>query len=184
MFLRLVFIVLLFINTLGADNLPKEKHFGVEVNPFYLLILTPGDNSETFLSGTFSYFDHENLVEIAIPLHYMTEESDDYKQFTVDVHYRKFINDFIGGFYYSGFARLAKLEGEAGNSYIKQTKFGLGVGIGFRLFHKSGFYWGASLGLGSYVTGDNDQFVNNLFVVTDDSRLIVDIELFKFGYTF
>ena len=182
MFLRLA-LALLFFSSLAADSLSKEKKFGVEVNPFYLLILSPGENSETYLSGTFSYFDHENLVEIALPVDYI-KEYNDYKQLTIDFHYRKFINHSIEGLYYSGFARLAKLEGDSGNSHIKQTKFGLGVGIGFRLFHKSGFYWGASFGLGSYITGNNDQFENNLFVVTDDPRLIVDIELFKFGYTF
>ncbi len=180
MFLRLAFVALL-LSSLGADNLAKQKHFGAEVNPFYILISAGGSNTK-YLSSTFSYFDHENLAEVAIPLHYYKEHN--YKQQTIDVHYRKFINDFIGGFYYSGFARLAKLEGDGGNSYIKQTKFGLGVGVGFRLFHKSGFYWGASFGLGSYITGDNDQFVNNLFVITDDPRMIVDIELLKFGYTF
>jgi hypothetical protein len=182
MFFRLAFVTLLF-SSLGADNLAKQKHFGAEVNPFYLLILTPGENSETYLSGTFSYFDHDNLVEIAIPFHYMNQD-DDYKQQTIDVHYRQFINDSIGGFYYSGFARFAKLEGESGNGYTKLTKAGLGAGIGFRLFHKSSFYWGASLSLGAYLLGDNDQFTHNLFVATDDSRVIVDIELFKFGYTF
>lgn len=108
MFLRLAFVTLL-LSSLGADGLPKEKRFGAEVNPFYLFVLTPGDNSETYLSGTLSYFDHENLVEIAFPLHYMVQNN--YKQFTADVHYRKFINDSIGGVYYSGFVRFAKLEG-------------------------------------------------------------------------
>jgi hypothetical protein len=115
----------------------------------------------------------------------MNKGYKDYKQFTVDVHYRKYINDTIGGFYYGGFTRLAKLEGKgAGYSYIKQTKLGFGGTLGFRLFHNRGFYWGASLSLGSYITGDNEQFIGQMFEITDDQKFIIDIELFKFGYTF
>ena len=183
MFLRLAFIVLTLMSMLDAESLSKDKRFGAEVNPFYLLI-SAGGTSEKYLSGTFSYFNHKNSTEIAFPIHYMSQDYNDYKQRTLDVHYRKFINDSIDGFYYSGFARFAKLEGRSGNTLIKQTKVGAGAGIGFRLFHKSGFFWGASLGLGAYLTGDNDQFTHNLFVITDDQQMIVDIELFKFGYTF
>ncbi|HIP59742.1 MAG TPA: hypothetical protein EYH01_04845 [Campylobacterales bacterium] len=183
MFLRLVFVALL-VGNLGADSLSTDKRFGVEANPLYLFLAGLSGSNETFLSGSFSYCNHENLAEITVPFHYMKLEHDDYKQFTIDVHYRKFINDSIGGFYYSGFARFAKLEGESGNSYTKLTKAGVGAGIGFGLFHKSGFYWGMSLSLGAYLLGDNDQFTHSLFVVTDDPHLIVDVELLKFGYTF
>ncbi len=180
MFFRFISILILAIN-LHAGSLSKDKHFGVEVNPFYLLLT---GSSERYFSGTVSYFDHENNVEIAFPVYYYNEDYNNYKQYTLDMHYRKFINKTMHGFYYSGFARVAKLEGLSGNYRIKQTKLGLGVGIGFRLFSKSGFYWGASLGAGSYITGNNDQFVNNMFVVTDDPRFIFDIELLKFGYSF
>ncbi len=179
MFFRFISAFLIAI-CLHADTLPEDKSYGVEINPFYLLLTSP---SESYFSGTFSYFDHARDVEIAFPIHYY-KEADDYKQYTLDMHYRKFINDKIQGLYYSGFARLARLEGVSGNSYIKQVKFGLGGGVGFRLFNKNGFYWGASFSIGSYITNDNDQFVNNMFVVTDDPRFIVDIELLKFGYSF
>jgi len=56
------------------------------------------------------------------------------------MHYRKFLYKKIEGVYYSGFVRLAKLEGNNGDLYIKQTKFGAGVGIGIIYFFSNGFY--------------------------------------------
>ena len=180
MFSRFILIFIFAIN-LHATSLPKDKHFGVEVNLFD--IITSG-SSEEYLSGTISYFDHENNAEISFPIGYYKEDYHDYKQYTFDLHYRKFIGDKMEGLYYSGFARVAKLDGISGNYLIKQTKFGLGVGVGFRIFFENGFYWGASLGIGSYITGKNNQFVNDMFVITDDPMFIFDLELLKVGYSF
>jgi len=188
MTLKKTFLTLLFllISSSHAINLEQDKKFGVEVNPFYLLIITPGENSETMLSGTFSFFDHINGAEIAIPLHYMKMNS--YKQLTIDIHYRKFLNNQVGGFYLSGFGRVARLEGETTNdtefNYAKQTKVGLGAGLGFRVFSDFGLYWGASFSLGRYLTNDNENFGSNLFTINDDAPYILDIEFFKFGYSF
>ena len=180
MFIRFIFILIFTIN-LYAGSLPKNKHFGMEVNPLYILL---SGSSERYLSGTISYFDHDKNAEIAFPIGYYKEDYHDYKQYTFDLHYRKFIGDKMEGLYYSGFARLAKLEGMSGNYLIKQTKFGLGVGVGFRIFFENGFYWGGSLGVGSYITGKNDRFTNAMFVITDDPMFIFDVELLKVGYSF
>ncbi len=189
MLIKILFIsILLSISSLHAMNLEKDKRFGVEINPFYLLILSPGENDETVLSGTFSYFDHKNGAEIAIPLHQMKMGSEKYEQQTIDIHYRKFLNNQVGGFYLSGFARAARLEGkttyEQEFNYAKQTKIGLGVGLGFRVFSSFGLYWGASLNLGRYLTNDNENFNIDAFTITDDAPYILDIEFFKFGYSF
>ncbi len=178
--------IFIFLSLANAASLPKEKKFGVETNPFYLLVISSGE--DTMLSGTFSYFDHKNNAEIAVPIHVMHLGNSNYKQETIDVHYRKFLNDRVGGFYLSGFARVARLRGETDYSkdykYAKQTKLGTGVGIGVRIFSSFGLYWGASLSLGRYLTGDNDTFRSDTLIITDDQPYIFDIELFKFGYSF
>ncbi len=186
MFKKILFIsIFIFSSLANAANLPKDKNFGIETNPFYLLVVSSGE--DTMLSGTFSYFDHTNNAEIAIPIHIMHLDND-YKQETIDVHYRKFLNNHIGGFYLSGFARVARLRGETDYSqdykYAKQTKFGGGMGIGVRIFSSFGLYWGASLSLGRYLTGDNDTFRSDSFTLTDDQPYIFDVEFFKFGYSF
>ena len=87
MFKKIFFTIsFLLISGLNAINLADEKRFGVEVNPFYLLVIAPGENGERLLSGTISFFDHINGAEIAIPLHVMNLSDDKYKQQTIDIH--------------------------------------------------------------------------------------------------
>ncbi len=176
----LAFLLFGFI-FLHANDLPTHKKTGIAINPFYLFLLVTsgGKSGEQFMSGTVSFFDHENSVEIALPLHYLAL-GDNYKQYSVDFHYRKYTNGQIDGLYLSGFARLAKLQSD----YKKQAKFGVGVGIGAKIFFDNGFYWGGSINIGRYLTSKNNQFVHNSFVFTDDPPFILDIELLKVGYTF
>ena len=61
---------------------------------------------------------------------------------------------------------------------------GVGIGIGYRIFLKSGYYWGASLSVGHYLVGENNKFGVSNLVYADDKARIADIELFKFGYAF
>lgn len=190
MFLRVFCLsAFLLFSSLFSANLSKDKKVGVAVNPFYLFVISPSSSGEKLISGTISYFDHVNYVEIAVPLHYMKINDSDYRQQTIDIHYRKYANDYIGGFYLSGFARLARLEGRSssnldGYNYAKQVKFGLGVGLGAKVFLKNGIYWGAGLSIGRYITGDNEIFDQDSFLMTDDLPFILDVELFKFGYAF
>lgn len=178
-------------NQIQQNNNPSfiQKKFGVEINPFYLLLL---HREEQILSGSFSYFDHQNNVEYAFPIHYYkfnSDHSDDYEQYTIDLHYRKFLDDKIGGAYLSGFARLAHLEGNVyDNSDYKsaeQTKIGIGAGVGYRYFSNNNFYWGAGLSLGAYIGNHRDlEYDTPAFFIGDDHTLIVDIEFLKFGWAF
>ncbi len=186
---KTIFItMLLFVNCLYGGSLQSDKKFGIELNPFYLMISTLGEGNELVLSATGSYFDHKNGVEIAIPISHMRFSTDGLKQQTIDIHYRKFLNQEIGSLYLSLFSRLAKLEGETRYdqkyNYAKQLKVGVGAGIGFRVFSKFGLYWGASINLGRYLTDDNKNFSIDSFAITDDAPYIFDIEFFKFGYYF
>jgi hypothetical protein len=60
-------------------------------------------------------------------------------------------------------------------------KVGAYFGIGYRYFTQSGFYWGTSLIYGRYFSGDQRDIQEVIF---DDSKMIIDIELLKFGFAF
>jgi hypothetical protein len=136
------------------------------------------------------------------------EENQDFKLITLDVHYRRFLGRTIKGFYVSGFGRFARLRGRIGGDspysdiysrsgyhgrdttfdenahpYATENKFGIGVGIGFRLIFKHGIYWGNSVSVGRYFVGKNDQFLN-VGIRGNDKKRIFDWELLKVGYAF
>lgn len=185
-----------------------DRRYGVEFNFFRLLTL--GQSQES-LSGTFSLFNTDNNTEIAFPFMYSRGEHDeiyhyysspygyisgydkpnkDLTSFTVDAHYRKYLGHRLDGFYISGFGRMAHLNGlkdeDSQFSEGSETKFGVGVGIGYRIISDDGFYWGASLSMGRYLVGDSEVFHDseNLSADIDDSEIIFDVELLKFGYAF
>lgn len=182
-----------------VENDPfKDKDFGFEVNIFRLLA---AEKDSFALSGTFSLFYPEDQVEIAFPMYVasVVDEWNNDNRFSVatfDVHYRKFLGDTLNGFYISGFVRAAYLEGvlfdydnywyydNPNVEYGSEKKLGVGVGIGYRIFSKSGYYWGTSLSFGRYYIGENDKFDYWEMEGIDDSKYIVDFELLKFGYAF
>lgn len=176
------------------------RQHGIELNLFRFLLWDEGEKS---MSGTYSRFDTDKNVEIAMPFMYSSGPQDEYfwdddpaigdlESYTVDLHYRKYLGHRLEGFYLSGFSRLAHLNGtlEASSAgfYDKgsETKLGVGFGIGYRVFSPSGLYWGMSLSLGRYLTGESDAFLSSdsSSADLDDESLIVDVEFFKFGYAF
>ncbi len=174
-----------------ADSLPLQgKKYGVEFNIPRLLTYSESWKST---SGTFSYFNQEDHVEIALPWHAAfytdrVEEVDEehYDVYNLDIHYRKFLGEAMDGFYLSGFARLSYLNGllEYEDRYKKTTKLGLGVGLGYRVFPKTQrYYWGVGLVVGRYITGENEIYREVGFSI-EDAPFIIDIEFLKFGYAF
>ena len=162
---------------------------GVELNLFHMLYI---EDDSAAISGGYSRFDHKNGVEWSFPVYASTKKGgygERSNVLTMDVHYRKFLNnaDAVNGFYISGFARLARISGILKNTgyddreFRTEGKFGLGVGIGYRVFAKNNFYWGTSLSLGRYIVGDNNIFYEEIF---NDQELIINVELLKFGYAF
>ena len=176
----------------------KTSSWGVEVNPFRLLILE--DDWKTF-SGTISHFDDEDGIEIALPIFYSKEDDNYYNGYTdsykdtktvlnIDLHYRKYFsrNRTEGG-YLGAFGRYTYLDGRVWDKpkYATVQKFGIGAEIGYRVkrIFNSPFYWGTSLSLGGYIGSDNDLFnSSDLVFGIDDNKLILDLELLKVGYEF
>ena len=184
------------------DQPLKDKKYGIEFN--FLRLLFFGSDTNVFnhtLSGTFSLFYPKKKVEIAFPFFYsnptLTSDDEYYednpiRQITLDCHYRKFLGNSLNKFYISGFVRYANLEGYECSDWFKgknddpvkstENKIGVGIGVGYRIFSYSGFYWGTSLSLGRYIIGKNNKFGNSIW--DNDSDIIFNFEFLKFGWAF
>lgn len=168
----------------------KGKQYGVEFN--IPRLLTYSDSWKS-MSGTLSYFNHKDHLEIALPWHLafytdssINSEEEHYDVYNLDIHYRKFLGEAMNGFYLSGFTRLSYLNGilEDEDRYKKTTKLGLGVGLGYRIFPKNKrYYWGVGLIVGRYISGENEIYREVGFAI-EDAPFILDIEFLKFGYAF
>lgn len=165
------------------DNDPfKDKDFGIEINLIRLLLV---EKDFIEFSGSFSLFYPKENLEIAFPVYALTEtysSNDRFSSATIDIHYRKFLDKTMNGYFLSAFTRAVYSEGMTySNQYDYQAKLGFGFGIGYRVFSTSGLYWGTSLSIGRYINGEDEKFNNGDI---DDMKYIFDIELLKFGYAF
>lgn len=176
----------------NKNNPLHDKNYGVELNLIRLLFIT-----DTFtLSGGFSLFDVDRGAEIVFPFFIQVPDDSDYlSEFTLDAHYRYFMGNTQNGFYLSAFTRYAYLEGVLGDTFLfddeftggerdSEHKLGIGFGLGWRKFSYRGLYWGASFSVGRYLIGENDKFSSNLLDIDNDSEVIVNFELLKFGWAF
>jgi len=183
-----------------------NKKWGIEINLFRLIIFIPsGEKFYHTFSGGISYFGLDRKSELAFPFFYShwgspgeyEHYSESIRQIIVDCHYRRFLGKTQNGFYISAFIRYANLKGKKPLykydyqsdtiEELVENKFGIGIGIGFRMFTKVGFYWGVSGSIGKYVIGENDVFHDNardLFLFDNDIDMIYNIELLKFGWAF
>ncbi len=180
----------------------ENRRYGIEFNVARFLVAEP---NSVVLSGGFSLFKPKENVELAFPIFLASSDGFNNNQFslaTVDFHYRSFLGESMKGFYLSGFTRLAYLDGIRVNNINydalgpnqlpsdpvrergSEVKLGVGVGIGYRIFSKGHYYWGASLSMGRYLVGKNDQFDSGLDPFDDDGQVIFDAEILKFGYAF
>ena len=187
--------------TLKNDPL-AGKNFGVEVNPFRLLLFGEGMS----FSGGVSLFNVTRSAELAFPFLYARSETEDFAgsgssdfdftEITQDVHYRYFLGNTQNGFYLSSFARFAYLNGIEGEwlddmlnpnpsgTRSSEGKLGIGFGLGYRIFSYRGLYWGCSASFGRYLVGDNDRFRPGYFGLDADEKFIFDIEFLKAGWAF
>ncbi len=186
-------------NQITYNSYATQIQYGIEINPFRLIVMSDSWRS---VSATFSIFDYKNNSEFAFPILYSSENestnndgyNDRFKIFTIDLHYRKFLYNRVGGLYVSGVARVVKLDGRLkeskignnGENYASVTKIGVGLGVGYRLLPQSSkWYWGFGLIAGRYLESDNNIFYSDSFSsIFDDSAVFIDIELLKIGYKF
>ncbi|MEE9444031.1 MAG: hypothetical protein V3V19_00060 [Cocleimonas sp.] len=207
-FLATIVLFALLI-TQGSYATPlKGGKYGIELNIPRILFSNP---EMLGMSGTFSYFNHKNNSEIAIPwliAKYgaredetvntksgsLVEKSMPLMERSFDIHYRKFISDELEGFYLSAFTRFAHFDGsihtgsdsaQTKTKSFKKLRTGFGVGIGYRVFPKKGnLYWGAGIIIGRYIDNKYHTLINNNDPFTEGTPVIIDAELFKFGYAF
>jgi hypothetical protein len=178
----------LYAETLNSE-LKTGESFGVEINPFRFLATAEDD-----FSGTMSYFDNDNGVEIAIPIFYSDYSSGYGGSETVvdiDLHYRKYFSgNRTEGTYLGAFGRYTHLEGNARHTsqYLTVEKFGLGVEVGYRVkdIFDTPFYWGVSLSFYGYLGNNNNVFEGLGYspLAFEDNQYGVDVELLKIGYEF
>jgi hypothetical protein len=171
-----------------------NKHFGIELNPASLLVASA--NNFLLLSGGFSLFAVDRHAEIAFPFFYQSgagkKENYHLTLLTLDAAYRRFLGRHQDGFYLSVGTRYTYIRGEEGSTFflftsdtpgptITTSKMGLYFGIGYRYFSESGLYWGFSISYGRYFSDDERDIKG---ATLDDSKILFDIELLKFGISF
>jgi len=190
----LIFVTILITSSLKAH----DDTFGISINPVRIGI---SDSEYETYSGTFSYFNHENNTEIAIPWiyerdTYLWDDITSYKTpdtlLNIDLQYKQYIDKerSAEGMFYGAFARYSYLHGDSNRKFIiaEQHKFGLGVLAGFQIttFSIAGIdlYWGSTLSVGFYLNKDANIFDSDVSLYWEDHRYILDLELLKIGITF
>ena len=167
------------------------KKIGFEFNPVSFLFAS-ADNQITF-SGGISFFTISKTAEIAFPI-YSRSGDDGFSLNQIDCHYRIFLGKHRNGFYISSGIRHISIEGKEDNSYfdlfgigptsdniLKISKSGLTFGIGYRIFGKNGWYWGASIFGGRYLDKSDVKIKS---APAAHSEGIIDMEFFKIGRLF
>lgn len=143
----------------------KGKIGGLEINPLHTLINSI-DGGVGF-AGTVSIFPEGKKEEIAFPFAFLDDEAagPPRANFRLDAQYRYFLGKHRKGIYFMGGARFANKQ--------DYNDFGISFGAGYRIFSKSGFYWGTSFYVGKYITSESDLI-----------PLFMNFEFFKLGMTF
>ena len=158
------------------------KKYGFEINPVGLLFSSARGGEGFTLRAGIAIFPDSLKGEINFPIYYRNYESvsEIDKVFQIDFQYRGFIGKHRKGFYFSSGLRYRSREREQKETNFgniswtldpedNEDHFGLTFGIGFRLYGKTGWYWGTSLYGGRYFTID---------------KPILEMELLKFGMYF
>jgi hypothetical protein len=169
----------------------QNKKFGVEINPvrFFFLDYYPS------FSGTFSLFNVNRHAELAFPIYWGGSSSEnEIAEFDADCHYRYFLGNNQKGFYLSAFIRYAYLQGYASGNLFNQpssivqseNRFGMGVGLGVRIFSRKGLYWGAGVIVGRYADFGYNNLASesSLWNPLAGSNFIFEFELCQIGWAF
>lgn len=173
------------------NNPLESKTFGIEFNFVRAIILT----EHLSLTGGISFFNIDRDAEIAFPFYYSKpNDPKGVRIFTIDCHYRYFLGLTQNGFYISALTRLANFSGptdeinSSDESYSKDsmTEFGIGIGIGYRIFSYKRVYWGTSISVGKYLLSKDINTFNftNIDGNENSNNKFFTFELLKFGFAF
>jgi hypothetical protein len=159
---------------------------GIEVNP--LRLFTYSDEYKSF-SGAFSLFLDEQNAEVRFPLYWGKEDKNGVTQSltTVDAEYRYYYEGInMESFYVGGLGRVANLS--TNQNDLSTTRFGLGMLLGYRYFTHNDFYFGSSISVVRYLSGESEIFNNDAvgydFFLEDDGDIAVTIDFINIGYKF
>lgn len=165
---------------------PIEKYkFGLEINPVLPLF---GSGDGFMFTGGLQFFNWDRDAEISFPFQIISASNS--QVFTLDLHYRKFLGETQNGFYLSAFTRTAYLEYnhyffDQSPDTFRDTRLGLGAGLGYRIYSSKRLYWGFSFNMGKFlIYKEPTNFGSFDLLIGTTSNLIMDIEFFKFGYAF
>ncbi len=142
-----------------------------------------------------SYFDKARYSEVFAGYYHYEDSTGSYdstfnkehSETVIDLHYRQFLRPKIGGWYYGGFAKYARLEGKLKEEHRRatQNKFGIGAEIGYSSFgllgHRS-FYWQSGFGVGVYLDGESEMFEGDELI--SDIPVAVHFDLIRIGFVF
>ena len=115
-----------------------------------------------------------------------------YSHYSLDCHYRYFLGEQRNGFYVSSGLRFAHIEGYdeltmhpvtlgVEKEIVSDNRIGLAFGIGYRIFGRKGWYWGASLFGGRYFAAEEIYIYQRN---SSDDKAFLELELFKIGRMF
>lgn len=105
------------------------------------------------------------------------------------LHYRQFLEDQIGGWYYGIYVASARIEGRLKSSHrkAKQSKFGIGGEIGYssyKLFYNNDLYWNFGIGLGTYIGSGSKHNIFRDQELRSDSRAAHFLDILRIGILF
>ncbi|MCK4577511.1 MAG: hypothetical protein KAU50_01895 [Candidatus Marinimicrobia bacterium] len=184
---------ILAARTVQDSSSDSQLSRGIEFNPAGLLLYSAMD--DLFFSGGFSSFYSNRNIEIAFPIIVYRGDDEDskYQEYHFACHYRHFIGEKVGGFYFSGGLHYKYAHYRYNENWwyfdsfedhdIKFHKLGLSFGIGFRYISKKRFFWGTSIFAGRYFTGTSDaEEINS--IGEPGGKLLLGTEILKFGILF
>jgi hypothetical protein len=163
----------------------RSLNHGIELNPLGLLSSLGHEKNGNYISFGYSYFGLSKSSELTFPVVFIGYDNS---LLNIDFKYREFLKGERSGIFVSFFARLTTHREEPSlnpdlshTQHDYETKFGIGVGLGYRVFYPTRFYWGISLSAGRYFSeGTRDPSFLNFY----RNQKFIDAEFLKIGYLF
>ena len=177
LFLSIILSFVFVLSTGGFAQSGNEKNIGIAINPVLALF--------EWGSGEINLWNIDRNAEINIPVQYMNnpfflndETDSDVRFFSLGVYYRRFLNEKQKGFFIQAgwkydYAKVSdNFTSESGSAHS------ILFGFGYRVIAKNGLFWGCGISAGrgwGSIKDTNGETIHG-------SGLMLDIDLFKFGF--